>query len=281
MADIPLASLAEDIPIEGTFNIINHNTGQPAGRIQASITWHDPLVMTTMQGVAPRSPLLDPCSAGLPFKAGHSDGNEPWPQHHQPLSAVLLPLAAIEGAPSINAAAAAAVSAVLNSKKRQELPLLAVTQATDPAVAFQRQQDDPVSGRPIGQMQLPTGQRLASMPSSNLARLCGNNQQIRCTDATKVLQIGPCISQAAVSRAKPAGCTSTDLQSSAPVMRRVDPNPASWEDLDTTIYFKIESLSLSADALDDTALQHLLLAHMFCEDFTSAAQQCTGTIPKG
>lgn len=77
------------------------------------------------------------------------------------------------------------------------------------------------------------------------------------------------------------GLTSTGQHSLPPaIMRRVDPNPATWDALDTTVYFKVESLSLSADALADTALQHLLLAHMFCEDFTSAAQQCTMTVPK-
>jgi hypothetical protein len=63
-------------------------------------------------------------------------------------------------------------------------------------------------------------------------------------------------------------------------MRQVSPASETWGSLDSTIYFKLEALQLTDDALQDPGLQHVLLAHMFCEDFTSAADQCTPTAAK-
>jgi hypothetical protein len=64
-----------------------------------------------------------------------------------------------------------------------------------------------------------------------------------------------------------------------PVLRRVLPNPDAWGAFDTTIYLRLECLSLSEDALADPAVggRHVLLAHMLLEDFTSPVQQCTDT----
>jgi hypothetical protein len=65
----------------------------------------------------------------------------------------------------------------------------------------------------------------------------------------------------------------------AEVLRRVGTNAETWADVDTSIYFRVEGLSLSDDALGDPAVRgrHVLLAHMLLEDFTSPVQQCTET----
>jgi hypothetical protein len=67
--------------------------------------------------------------------------------------------------------------------------------------------------------------------------------------------------------------------SSEVVLRHVSSDAESWGSTDTTIYFRVEDLSLSADALADPAVRsrHVLLAHMLLEDFTSPVQQCTDT----
>ena len=63
------------------------------------------------------------------------------------------------------------------------------------------------------------------------------------------------------------------------VLRRVGVAAEGWCECDSSIYFRVEGLSLSADALADPAVcgKHVLLAHMLLEDFTSPVQQCTET----
>lgn len=64
------------------------------------------------------------------------------------------------------------------------------------------------------------------------------------------------------------------------VMQRVRPEPQHWLHPDTAIYFRVDGLSLSGDAMKDPAVSHVMLAHMFMEDYTEAAQQCTSAIMK-
>lgn len=43
MASVPLASLAQGIPVEGSFRLTNPVTKRPAGKIVLGLGWHNPL----------------------------------------------------------------------------------------------------------------------------------------------------------------------------------------------------------------------------------------------
>jgi len=80
---------------------------------------------------------------------------------------------------------------------------------------------------------------------------------------------------------QPGGCDESSQGAGQPaeVLERVCVSAEGWVQPDTTIYLRVEGLSLSGDALADPAVvgRHVLLAHMLLEDFTSPVQQCTET----
>lgn len=281
MATIPLDMLAESLPVEGRFDVLNPTTGQLAGTIQVSAIWQDPPPAAEVRALNPRAPLMNhhmgPLGAAPVETAAvqvHQQAAA-WPQQpQQQVAAIPLLPAALNAAPRTSEAAAAAVFAALQSKQQQEVPLLQSTQITSPAAVFSSLHKPP-SG-----VLLLAGQRLGPKSMRTLAHRYHSSathqlQETETRISESVLQPGSVLPAAATGQSR------LQANSQLPVLQRVDPNPSTWKNLDTAVYFKVDCLTLSPDALSDPALQHLLLAHMFCEDYTSADQQCTGTVMKG
>lgn len=210
--------------------------------------------------------------------------------------------------PSSNPAAAAAVAAAVGrQQQQQQVPLLHGHAAGDPVAAFSR--IAVAAGRPSavpGGVLLLQGQQLASasVVSASANHRYGNaggldqslDGPLLAADSTAVqAAAAPLLASAGRPLLQPpamlntaagmvgaagAGANGGNCAGPLPVLRQVSPDPETWGELDTTLYIKVESLQLTEDALRDARLQHVLLAHMFCEDFTSAAQQCTATVLK-
>eukprot|EP00878_Enallax_costatus_P040040 GHUV01046014.1.p1 GENE.GHUV01046014.1~~GHUV01046014.1.p1 ORF type:complete len:360 (+),score=128.73 GHUV01046014.1:301-1380(+) len=274
MATVPLDMLAEGRAVEGWFHIINPTTGQSAGSIHVSVTWRNPLSTDGVRTLSPRAPMVDRhlrAAAAAPAETAAVDVQQ---QQHVPVATVPLLPAARDATPSTSAAAAAAVAAALQSKQQLEVRLLRSNQTSSPAAAFAG-----AHSKTPGGMLLLAGQQLASNAAFRpVVHRYSSNAMHHCQELGTDMSS---VSQAILLPLSAAGQSRPQQDSQQPIMQRVDPDPSSWRNLDTTVYFKVDSLSLSTDALRDPALQHLLLAHMFCEDFTSAAQQCTGTVLKG
>jgi hypothetical protein len=206
--------------------------------------------------------------------------------------------------PGVSLAAAAAVSAALGAGQQQHAPLMwSQTPPGDPTLPF-RAQGVPV-GAPGSIMLLQHG-----VPASyGSAGAAAGGFNLRYGSSANTLQQSPHQPAAFTPAATAAAAAATrqvQLQQPLPqpqggavqqqhlqqsvvpagqqgssevVLRRVSSNAESWGSTDTTIYFRVEGLSLSADALADPAVwgRHVLLAHMLLEDFTSPVQQCTDT----
>jgi hypothetical protein len=195
--------------------------------------------------------------------------------------------------PTVNASAAAAVSAAFGSSQQQAPSLLCnAAPLGDPTSPFKGQ------GRNGGIMSLQHGTQTAAAAAVPFAAgsigIGGSGFNHRYGAATNPLQqsleqqqqqlLQSLIQSAAQGRrsavVQPALISQQQQQQQGnAVLRRVDTNEETWSSCDTTIYLRVEGLGLSDDALSDAAVRghHVLLAHMLLEDFTRPEQQCTET----
>lgn len=303
VADIPMASLADSVPVEGVFDVVHPATSQSAGRIQVTMSWQPALAGT-------RVPAMQLATSSPPTHTAVDNVQTAtagcvqqwqlpvWPMQPVPSQESILVLTSAHNneaqhLPTISATAAAAVTKVLSNRQQQlytsdKFTALRVPQTSNPAAAFEAIQDQPCDRQQI----VCTTQGCSQLTAAS-HRYFDNHKQLVKGTATSVVNILKGLSSAArlehPAAQAPVGDPATQAvvkeqaqcSGTMPVMRVVSPNVSTWDALDTTVYFKIGGLQLTQDALQDPALQHLLLAHMFCEDYTSAAQQCTATIPVG
>jgi hypothetical protein len=282
VAAVQLASLAEGIPIEGDFCLSNPADAQPAGSIRVSITWHDPWATGNKQ-LQGRLPLVLQAAEGTAAAATSSSMQEQNSQHqHEVVLQKAVPALAstgISGMPSISAGAVAAVTAALDQQRQPQLPLLqAVSTTRSRAAAAVERNAEALPGVLLLQRpQLVSHSSAASYRYSSVspAEQLVQHQQVTPAAFKPALLLNT--ADAAVGKA----ATVTSGPSGTQVMWQAPAAVEAWSNLDSTIYFKLEALQLTNDALHDPGLQHVLLAHMFCEEFTSAADQCTPTVAKG
>lgn len=293
VATVPLASLAEGIPVEGTFCLTNPVAAQPAGTIQISVAWHNPRATSNKQLQA-RVPLAPQQTEGTAASSMQGQLLQRQPEVVPQTVVPLLPSTGVSCMPGVSFGAAAAVAAALNRQQQLELPLLQAVGTTSSraaaAVESSIKQAEPCAG--VFLMQRP------QLPSQMLA---GSHRYSSVSPAEQLppdaptpqmpAMLQPVLLGAADAMPGTTAPASGALQAvhiaagaderySTPVMWKAPAAVETWTNLDSTIYFKLEALQLTADALNDPGLQHILLAHMFCEDYTSAADQCTSTIAK-
>lgn len=304
LAAVPLGALADGLPVEGCcFDVIQPSSGRPAGRLVVSVAWHNPLAATGAGRVPPAHvPLLHPPAAAAAAVSPallEQQQLAAGPQQQllqqllgpadmlaaMPLLAHPLQPSAVAG---VSADAAAAVAAALcGSQQQQPPPLLLKGRPPDnPLQAFSA-----AAGRLSGslQQQREQPQQLCSSPAAAAAVAAADAAAHRYGGGGRL---------GGADSTVPAGATYVGGGSSwqqalaggpavaaapLPVMRHISPASDAWDSgcADTSVIFRVDGLVLSPDALADPALQHCLLAHSFLEDFTSPAQQCTATVPKG
>jgi hypothetical protein len=198
----------------------------------------------------------------------------------------------------VDTAAAAAVAAALNRQQKPRQPMLLHSQGVmgDPAAAMTAAIEQ--SQQRSGIMLLRPDQQFMHLHPSAAAshRYAHSNGLEQSIDGLPVPATSSAAAVApAAALSTPAAVpgwlnnnnnnnnnsnSSSSNSDGLAVMRQVSPAVETWGSLDTTIYLKVEGLTASDDALRDPSLQHVMVAHMFCEDFTSAAQQCTATVQK-
>jgi hypothetical protein len=311
VAAVPLASLAEGIPVEGVYSITSPVDAQPAGSIQISVAWHNPMTTGNKQ-LQGRLPLLHAAAGtttAVVAAAEASSMQQQLLQHqHEVALQKAVPLLSSVGAPNmpgISSGAVAAIHGALDWGQQQQVPLLHSAGRNDgsSAAAIVESSIRPaVPGKGMMLLQRP-------QLSSHMVAAC--NRYSSASPSEHLQQDGraPCqpgmlqplsAANAAHGRVGSSSAHGSDTYDAvttvaaestataigsinwdhAPVMRQVPPATELWGSLDSTIYFKLEALQLTDDALQDPGLQHVLLTHMFCEDFTSAADQCTLTVAK-
>jgi hypothetical protein len=301
VAAVPLASLAEGVPIEGRFCLTNPVDAQPAGSIQICVAWHNPRSTDNKQ-LQGRLPLVLQQTEGTTA----SSMQEQFLQHQAEVvlqkAVPVLPSTGECCMPSISSGAVAAVAAALDRQQQLQLPLLQTlgTTSSSAAAAVTNSMKNAEQCTEIFLVQRP--QQALQMPAyshryssvSHAQQLVQRQQDAPSAHTPAVLQ--PMLLSAAdeaagrtaaVSAAGATGASNTatgaagaDERHATPVMWQAPAAVETWGNLESTVYFKLEALQLTDDALNDPGLQHILLAHMFCEDFTSAADQCTSTVAK-
>lgn len=199
--------------------------------------------------------------------------------------------------PGVNPAAAAAVAAVLGSNQQQQMPLMwNHAPPGDPTSPFKGQdmsgrilmlqQGSPLAAAAAGSSAAGFNMRYGS--ATNLMQHYAGQQQLQASPnpPAAAYGLGPA-QQQPQSWQQQQQQQIVQLPQQQPqqqqdvggVLRRVSTSADSWVHCDTTIYFRVEGLTLSGDGLADPAVRgrHVLLAHMLLEDFTSPVQQCTET----
>jgi hypothetical protein len=317
LASVPCAALVQGIPVEGAFGLVHPSSGDHRGRVWLSIKWHNPLAAAAV-GARPlqlRVPLADAAAAAAVTSssvaaAAPVQQEQPvvqqmdWPQllAQQQLQQQLLPsvpmLTATHlqqqqltsgHAPSMSPVAAAAVAAAFARGQQQQQPLmLAAPPPGNPLAAFSK-----APGGTLMLLQPHPGQPdMACGGAASTTGVLGQPPNLRYGGVQSLLQqsleglplsaaqspLLPATRQQQVPPQQLDQGSSSSSQAQA-VLMRVLPNPEAWGSLDTTIFFRVECLALSEDALADPAIagRHVLLAHMLLEDFTSPVQQCTET----
>jgi hypothetical protein len=313
---VPLSSLAEGIPVEGVFSITSPVDAQPAGSIQISVAWHNPITSGNKQ-LQGRLPLLGAVAGNTAAAAAAAAADVCHMQEqlvqHQPEVALqkavpLLHSAGVPCMPGMSSGAVAAISGALDRRQQQQIPLLHLAGRTNGSSAAAIVESSIRPAEPSGGVMLLQRPQL----SSTMGAACNRYNSVSPSEHLQQDARTPCqpamlqpvllsVADAAhgrvgsspapgletcdpaitvASEGAAAAAAGSSHWDSAPVMRQVSPASETWGSLDTTIYFKLEALQLTDDALQDPGLQHVLLAHMFCEDFTSAADQCTPTVAK-
>jgi hypothetical protein len=193
--------------------------------------------------------------------------------------------------PTVSASAAAAVSAAFGSSQQQQVPFLwNAAPPGDPTSPFKGQGSSGSIMLSKHGMQTAAAAAATSEPfASGSTEIGGLGFNLRYGAANNPLQqsldqqqLQSLMQSAAYGRppavVQPALIQQQQQQVNA-VLTRVGTNAEAWGSCDTTIYLRVEGLSLSDDARADAAVRgrHVLLAHMLLEDFTSPEQQCTET----
>jgi hypothetical protein len=199
--------------------------------------------------------------------------------------------------PGINPAAAAAVAAALGGQQQQVPLMWNHAPPGDPTSPFKGQdmsgrilmlqQGSPLAAAAAGSSAAGFNMRYGA--ATNLMQHFAGQQQLQASPMPPAAAYGlaPAQQQPQSWQHQQQQQQMVQLSQQQPqqqqdvggVLRRVSTSADSWVNCDTTIYFRVEGLTLSGDGLADPAVRgrHVLLAHMLLEDFTSPVQQCTET----